>query len=56
MRLMETASFLNGCSKEPVQDWVTTEAIGIALQALQTVPVPAFLDFSPPTILPMIRG
>ena len=38
------------------EDWVTTEAMGIALQALQSLPVPAFFDSSTPTVLPTVGG
>ena len=37
------------------EDWVTTEAMGIALQALQSLPVPAPNgDFGTPTVLPTV--
>ena len=38
------------------EDWVTTEAMGIALQALQSLPVPAFDDSTTPTVLPTVGG
>ena len=38
------------------EDWVTTEAMGIALEALQSLPVPTSDDFSTPTALPTVGG
>ncbi len=38
------------------EDWVTTEAMGIALEALQSLPVPASDDSGTPTILPAVGG
>jgi hypothetical protein len=38
------------------EDWVTTEAMGIALEALQSLPVPASDDSSTPTVLPTVGG
>ena len=36
------------------EDWVTTEAIGIALEALQSLPGSVPDDFSTPTVLPTV--
>ena len=38
------------------EDWVTTEAMGMALEALQSVSVPAFDTSSTPTVLPTLGG
>ena len=38
------------------EDWMTTEAMGIALHALQSLPMPAFDDSSSPTVLPTVGG
>ncbi len=46
----------SGDNAGEAEDWVTTEAMGIALEALQSEPVPAFDDSSTPTVLPTIGG
>ncbi len=46
----------SGDNAGETEDWVTTEAMGIALEALQSLPVPAFDDSSTPTILPTVGG
>ena len=38
------------------EDWVTTETMGIALHALQSLPVPTSDDSSTPTVLPTVGG
>jgi hypothetical protein len=38
------------------EDWVTTQAMGITLEALQSLPVPASDDSSTPTVLPTVGG
>ncbi len=46
----------SGDNAGETEDWVTTEAMGIALEALQSEPVPAFDDSSTPTVLPTVGG
>ena len=46
----------SGINAGEAEDWVTTEAMGIALQALQSLPVPAADDSSPPVVLPTVGG
>ncbi len=38
------------------EDWVTTEAMGIVLEALQSLPVSPFDDSSTPAVLPTVGG
>ncbi len=38
------------------EDWVTTEAMGIALQALQSLPISASNNSSTPLVLPAVGG
>jgi hypothetical protein len=46
----------SGDNAGETEDWVTTEAMGIALEALQSLPVPAFDTSSTPTVLPTVGG
>ena len=46
----------SGDNAGETEDWVTSEAMGMALEALQSVPVPAFDDSSTPTVLPTVGG
>ena len=46
----------SGDNAGETEDWVTTEAMGIALQALQSLPLSASDDFSIPLVLPTVGG
>jgi len=46
----------SGDNAGETEDWVTTEVMGIALQALQALPMPASDNFSTPTLLPTVGG
>jgi len=46
----------SGDNEGETEDWVTTEAMGIALQALQSLLVPASDDSSTPLVLPTVGG
>ena len=46
----------SGDNAGETEDWVATEAMGIALEALQSLPVPAFDISSTPTVLPTVGG
>jgi len=41
----------SGDNASEAEDWVTTEAMSIAIEALQLLPVPATDDSSIPTVL-----
>jgi len=44
----------SGDNAGEAENWVTTEAMDIAIEALQLLPVPATDDSSIPTVLPTV--
>jgi hypothetical protein len=44
----------SGDNTGETEDWVSSEAMGMALEALQSGPVPVFGGFSTPTVLPTV--